>query len=124
MERQFVIHQLLVRQGIRTLLEMDARLVAPTRKLLDRYLFADQVKLIDRIGALVLHTPPELDGREIEVSPLGGTPADRSGGTPREKSADCLTLPPFINQIATSPLVTSRQTMSALPSPRSDRQTV
>jgi hypothetical protein len=30
------------------------------------------------IGALVLHTPPELDGREIEISPLGSTPARRT----------------------------------------------
>jgi hypothetical protein len=30
------------------------------------------------IGALVLHTPPELDGREIEISPLGSTPAHRT----------------------------------------------
>ena len=31
------------------------------------------------VGALVLHTPRELDGREIEVSPLGGgTPAHRT----------------------------------------------
>jgi hypothetical protein len=30
------------------------------------------------IGALVLHTPPELDGREIEVSPQGSTPAHRT----------------------------------------------
>jgi hypothetical protein len=30
------------------------------------------------IGALVLHTPPELDGREIEISPHGSTPAHRT----------------------------------------------
>jgi hypothetical protein len=30
------------------------------------------------VGALVLHTPPELDGREIEISPAGSTPARRA----------------------------------------------
>jgi len=30
------------------------------------------------IGALVLHTPPELDGREIEISPQDPTPAHRT----------------------------------------------
>jgi hypothetical protein len=30
------------------------------------------------IGALVLHTPPELDGREIEVSRQGPAPAGRT----------------------------------------------
>jgi len=30
------------------------------------------------VGALVLHTPPELNGREIEVSPLGGTAVRRT----------------------------------------------
>jgi hypothetical protein len=30
------------------------------------------------IGALVLHTPPELDGAEIEISPVG-QPEDPSG---------------------------------------------
>ena len=29
-------------------------------------------------GALILHTPPELDGREIEVSPPGSTAAHRT----------------------------------------------
>lgn len=29
-------------------------------------------------GALVLHTPPELDGREIEISLSGNTPAGRT----------------------------------------------
>jgi hypothetical protein len=30
------------------------------------------------IGALVLHTPPELDGREIEISPQGDPAARRT----------------------------------------------
>jgi hypothetical protein len=30
------------------------------------------------IGALVLYTPPEMDGHEIEVSPLGGAPVHRT----------------------------------------------
>jgi folate-binding protein YgfZ len=49
-----------IERGDRTYLELDARLVAPTLKALDRYLFADQVKLADRVGAiheLALHGP-------------------------------------------------------------------
>ncbi len=30
------------------------------------------------VGALVLHAPPELDGREIEISPAGGAPQRRT----------------------------------------------
>jgi hypothetical protein len=31
------------------------------------------------VGALVLHAPPEMDGREVEVTPMGGgTPAHRT----------------------------------------------
>src|SRR4051812_49251623 len=38
--------------GDRTLLEMDTRLVAPLGAVLDKYLFAEQVKLINRVGEL------------------------------------------------------------------------
>ncbi|HEX8915164.1 MAG TPA: hypothetical protein VF796_22625, partial [Humisphaera sp.] len=41
-----------IERGDRTLLEMDARVVDPTRKALDRYLFADQVTMADRVGDL------------------------------------------------------------------------
>jgi folate-binding protein YgfZ len=64
-------------------LEMDARMVEPIRKALDRYLFADQVKLIDRVGALhelALHgpgAPAVLDAavgsHVVELPPLGST---------------------------------------------------
>jgi aminomethyltransferase len=70
-------------RGDRLFLEMDARMVEPIRKALDRYLFADQVKLIDRVGALhelALHgpgAPAVLDaavGSHItELPPLGST---------------------------------------------------
>ena len=30
------------------------------------------------VGALVLYAPPELDGREVEVSPVGGTAGPRT----------------------------------------------
>ncbi len=38
------------------------------------------------VGALVLHTPPELDGREIEVSPLGGATAGRTHSLVRPRT--------------------------------------
>ena len=38
------------------------------------------------VGALVLYAAPELDGREIEVSPLGGgTPAPRTHSRVRRR---------------------------------------
>ena len=38
------------------------------------------------VGALVLHTPPELDGREIEVSPAGGAAAGRTHSLVRPRT--------------------------------------
>jgi hypothetical protein len=38
------------------------------------------------MGALVLHTPRELDGREIEVSPLGGTALPRTHSLVRPRT--------------------------------------
>ena len=38
------------------------------------------------IGALVLHTPPELDGREIEVSRHGPAPAGRTHAQVRPRN--------------------------------------
>jgi hypothetical protein len=38
------------------------------------------------IGALVLHTPPELDGREIEISPQDPTPAHRTHSQVRPRT--------------------------------------
>ena len=43
------------------------------------------------VGALVLHAPPEMDGREIEVSPLDGTPADRTHAQVRPRKASTQT---------------------------------
>src|SRR5688500_3781166 len=37
--------------GGRTLLEMDGRMVEPIRKMFDKYLFVEQVKMTSRIGA-------------------------------------------------------------------------
>jgi folate-binding protein YgfZ len=56
--------------GDRTLLEMDARLVEPLRAVLEKYLFAEQVKLASRVGALheiALHGPavPQLLGIDL-----------------------------------------------------------
>ena len=39
------------------------------------------------IGALVLHAPPELDGREIEVSPPGHAPGPRTHSRVRPRRA-------------------------------------
>ncbi len=50
--------------GDRTLIETDVRLVAMLRSVLDRYLFAEDVKLTDRVGdlhELALHGPLALD---------------------------------------------------------------
>jgi hypothetical protein len=38
-------------------------------------------------GALVLHTPPELDGREIEISLAGTAPAHRTHSRVRPRQA-------------------------------------
>jgi len=38
------------------------------------------------VGALVLHTPRELDGREIEVSPLDGTAVRRTHSLVRPRT--------------------------------------
>ena len=72
-----------IERGDRTYLELDARLVEPIRRALDRYLFADQVKLIDRVGALhelALHgpgAPAVLDAavgsHATELPPMGST---------------------------------------------------
>lgn len=43
------------------------------------------------IGALVLHTPPELDGREIEISPLGSTATHRTHSRVRPRNTDSQT---------------------------------
>jgi hypothetical protein len=36
-------------------------------------------------GALVLHTPPELDGREIEISPAADPPGPRTHSQVRQR---------------------------------------
>jgi hypothetical protein len=38
------------------------------------------------VGALLLHTPPELDGREIEVSPVGRTAVRRTHSLVRPRT--------------------------------------
>lgn len=38
------------------------------------------------VGALVLRTPPELDGREIEVSPVGGAAVRRTHSQVRPRT--------------------------------------
>lgn len=65
-----------IERGDRTYLELDARLVAPTLKALDRYLFAEQVKLVDRVGALhelALHGPT---AAEVLAAAAAGTSAE------------------------------------------------
>jgi folate-binding protein YgfZ len=49
-----------IERGDRTLLELDARLIDPVKQTLDRYLFAEQVKLTDRrddLHEIALHGP-------------------------------------------------------------------
>jgi hypothetical protein len=40
------------------------------------------------VGALILHTPPELYGHEIEISPAGAQGAPRSHAQVRERPVD------------------------------------
>ena len=58
-------------RGDRTLLEMDGRLVAQVQAMFDKYLFAEQVKMIDRTEALhqiALHGP---GSREVLSAAMG-----------------------------------------------------
>jgi aminomethyltransferase len=61
--------------GERTLLEMDARLVAPTLKAFERYLFAEQVKMndcVDSLHELLLMGPNSLEVLNASLaSPIG-----------------------------------------------------
>jgi folate-binding protein YgfZ len=73
-----------IERGDRTLLEMDARVVDRVREAFDKYIFSEQVKLVDRVGSLhqiALHGPGALEvvrqaagevGREVpELAALG-----------------------------------------------------
>ena len=70
-----------IERGDRTLLEMDARLVETVRTAFDKYLFGEQVKLINRIASLhelSLHGPGAMEvlhgatgGDVPELTPLG-----------------------------------------------------
>jgi aminomethyltransferase len=74
-----------IERGDRTLLEMDARLVEPIRLAFDKYLFGEQVKMVNRVqslGQIALHGPNALEilrqaaGIEVaELPPLGSTEA-------------------------------------------------
>jgi folate-binding protein YgfZ len=59
----------------RTLLEMDARMVAPVRAAFDKYLFVEQVKMTSRVG--VLHEVALLGPRAREVLNQVASPAVR-----------------------------------------------
>src|SRR5579863_4239602 len=53
-----------IERGDRTLLEMDARLVAAVRTAFDKYLFGEQVKMVNRVESLheiSLHGPGALE---------------------------------------------------------------
>ena len=71
-------------RGDRTLLEMDARMLAPVRQELDRYLFAEQVKVENRsqeIHELAVHGPEAAEvlmAVGLDVSALG--PLDSTAG--------------------------------------------
>ena len=53
-----------IERGDRTLLDLDARFVEPTRAAFEKYLFGEQVQLVDRVDSLrqiALHGPHALD---------------------------------------------------------------
>lgn len=55
-----VLDMTVIELGDRTLLDMDVRLIEMLAKLLDKYLFAEQVKIVSRVGQLhqiALHGP-------------------------------------------------------------------
>ncbi|HEY2587140.1 MAG TPA: glycine cleavage T C-terminal barrel domain-containing protein [Tepidisphaeraceae bacterium] len=72
-----------IERGDRTLLEMDARFVEPVRAAFDRYLFAEQTKMTDRVESLrqiAIHGPGALEvlrqatgGDVPELPVLGST---------------------------------------------------
>ena len=72
-----------IERGDRTLLEMDARVVEGVRMAFDKYIFSEQVKLVNRVGSLhqiALHGPGALEvlrqasGSEVpELTGLGST---------------------------------------------------
>jgi aminomethyltransferase len=71
-----------IERGDRTLLEMDARLVEPTRLAFDKYLFGEQVKMTSRVESIrqiSLHGPKALDiigeavGANVPELPLLGS---------------------------------------------------
>ena len=71
-----------IERGDRTLLEMDARMVGPVRAGFDKYLFGEQVTLVDRVGSLhqlSLHGPKALDvirqasGSDVAELPVLGS---------------------------------------------------
>jgi folate-binding protein YgfZ len=60
-----------IERGDRTLLEMDARLVEPVRVAFDKYLFAEQVKLVNRVDSLHEILLLGQGAREILISATG-----------------------------------------------------
>ncbi len=75
---RIVVDMNVLELGDRTLLEMDGRFVEPLRRVLDQYLFGEQVKLVSRVGELhqiALHGPGagQILGVALD-SPLGSMP--------------------------------------------------
>ncbi len=74
--------------GDRTLLELDARLVAAVRSALDKYLFAEQVKMTTQVGVLheiAIHGPGAADlliaagASSVPPTPLAASQSDLFG---------------------------------------------
>lgn len=66
-----VLDMTVIELGDRTLLDMDVRLVEMLAKLLDRYLFAEQVTIVSRVGELHqigLHGPGAMEVVESETA--------------------------------------------------------
>ena len=90
---RIVADMTVIERGNRTLLEMDARLVEPVRAAFDKYLFGEQVKMIDRVESLrqiALHGPNALAilreaigaaGAEMKELPLLGSSEIQLYGT-------------------------------------------
>jgi aminomethyltransferase len=69
--------------GDRTLIEMDVRLVEPIRETFDKYLFAEDVKLTNRVGQLheiALYGPRSLEVLGKNLEPMTNMTLEMFGG--------------------------------------------
>lgn len=89
-----VLDMTVIELGDRTLLDMDVRLVDKLAKLLDKYLFAEQVKIVSRVGQLhqiALHGPGALEllgseGDMLRYTEASSDSSSRPFGVPQGDS--------------------------------------